>query len=435
MPAPLAPLASGAAPVVVYEPQNSCDPAPKPGAVRIARIITDTYGAGQRTWIPRGCDVGPTSEHKEGRAVDWMVSVRDRQERAQAEAFLAWLLGPDQSGQPGGHARQLGVMYIGWHDRIWRGYDPARGWQELKGCFAKTDAKYDNYCHRNHIHISLTRWGASGTDVGTAPAPLDPVPPAPEAPLDDTPLTEGDGPQESTVTGQPVPDNDLFRAIGAELGYRSGSDGALRPRETRTVTLAPIPANATTALVSVTTREAAASSRLRVGLIGRKGNAVALRVPESSSRTSVLSVPVSEGQVQIRAGKSRMQVRIDVLGYAVDDGVYPAVGSAQTRLVAQRFVPDRISSIRVRGRGAVPAARTKVTAVILRVTATGRGAEGRFAAYPVGGQDLGTASAAVPASGSRTSILVADLGKRGRVAMTSSVRAQVTVDVIGYVRR
>ena len=44
-------------------------------------------------------------------------------------------------------------MYIGWHDRMWRGYNTGSGWTELKGCFSKVDKKYDNYCHRNHIHI------------------------------------------------------------------------------------------------------------------------------------------------------------------------------------------------------------------------------------------------------------------------------------------
>lgn len=144
MPPPLLPLPPEVNPVIRYEPQTTCDPSVKPGSLRLSQIITTTYGAGQSIWIPRGCNVGGRSEHKEGRAVDWMVSVRDQQQRANAEAFLNWLLGPDQNGRPQGHALQLGVMYIGWHDRIWRGFAPERGWQELKGCFSKQDSKYDN---------------------------------------------------------------------------------------------------------------------------------------------------------------------------------------------------------------------------------------------------------------------------------------------------
>ena len=40
---------------------------------------------------------GGRSEHKEGRAIDWMVDVRDPQQRANAEAFLGWLLGLTQA--------------------------------------------------------------------------------------------------------------------------------------------------------------------------------------------------------------------------------------------------------------------------------------------------------------------------------------------------
>ena len=119
-----------------YEGQAQCDPEAKVGTQRLADLIKATYGSTQTVWIPRACDVGGQSEHKEGRALDWMTSVRDPQQRANAETFLAWLLGPDQFGTPYGNAMRLGVMYIGWNDRIWRGYDTKRGWTELKGCFA-----------------------------------------------------------------------------------------------------------------------------------------------------------------------------------------------------------------------------------------------------------------------------------------------------------
>ncbi len=431
VPAPLTPMAPDVNPVIFYEPQSTCDPGPKPGALRLQEIITTTYGAGQTVWIPRGCNVGPTSEHKEGRAVDWMVSVRNRQERANAEAFLNWLLGPDSAGRPYGHALQLGVMYIGWHDRIWRGYGIDRGWQELKGCFSKTEAKYDNYCHRNHIHISLTRLGATGADPTGAPIPVDPsAPPPPEAPLVEPELDD-----QPAAPAQPGPDDDLFMAIGSELGYSSSSDGPLRPGRLRTVNLGPVPENATSALVSVTTRRARSDTKVRVGLVGRKGNAVALRVPKARKSTSVVSVPVADGAVQLRSAYAPVDVRIDVLGYAVDGGVYPAVGTVARTLREGRFVAGKVTSAKVRGVGSVPRQKGRVTAVILRVTAEGKGQAGRFSAYPAGGADLGTTSALVPAAGEQTSVVVADIGRKGRVALTSSVPTRATVEVVGYVKR
>ena len=102
-----------------------------------------------------------------------MTSVRDAQQRANAETFLAWLLGPDQFGVTYGNAMRLGVMYIGWNDRIWRGYDIKRGWTELKGCFATPSAGSDTTCHRNHIHISLTWDGASGRTSFWDGTPID----------------------------------------------------------------------------------------------------------------------------------------------------------------------------------------------------------------------------------------------------------------------
>lgn len=431
VPAPLTPMTPDVNPVIGYEPQTTCDPGPKPGALRLLDIITTTYGAAQTVWIPRGCDVGPISEHKEGRAVDWMVSIRNPQDRANAEAFLNWLLGSDQAGRPYGHALQLGVMYVGWHDRIWRAYDLNRGWQELKGCFSKTEPKYDNYCHRNHIHISLTRLGASGADPTGAPIPIDPsAPPPPEAPLVEPELVD-----QPLAPAQPGPDDDLFMAIGSELGYSSAAQGPLRPGRLRTVTLGPVPDNATSALVTVTTRRARSATNVRVGQVGKGGNAVALRVPKAHRSTSVVSIPIKDGAVQLRSAFAPVDVRIDVLGYAVDGGVYPAVGTVARTLREGRFTAGRVQTVKVRGVGPIPRQKGRVTAVILRVTAEGRGRAGRFAAYPARGSDLGTTSAGVPATGRRTSVVVADIGRKGRVALVSSVPVKATVEIVGYVKR
>ncbi len=431
LPPPLIPLPPGETPSLAYEPQTTCDATPKPGAERLSQIIKRTYGDGQYVWIPRGCNVGGTSEHKEGRAVDWMVSVRDPRQRADAEAFLNWLLGPDQSGRPYGHALKLGVMYIGWHDRIWRGYGIDRGWQELKGCFNKTDAKYDNYCHRNHIHISLTRLGASGIDPTGVFVPDDPAaPPPPEAPLDEPAMPEMDAPAV-----QPGGDRDLFTAIGNALGYQTAPGEPLQAGEMRTVPLSGVPKSATSALVSLTTRKAASRTRVRVGLTKYRGASVAVRVPKRASSTSVISVPLEKGTLQIGATRAPVQVQIDVLGYSVDNGEYPVVGTQPAALYSGPVRAGQVVTVRARGAGAVPRAKKKVTAVILRVAATGRGAQGRFVAFPEGGADLGTRAAPIPARGTVTSLIVSDLGRDGRIALMSSVRATVDVDILGYVGR
>jgi len=581
-----------------YEGQSQCDPVPKPGTQRLADLIKATYGGDETVWIPRDCGVGGQSEHKEGRAVDWMVSVRDAEGRAEAEAFLNWLLGPDQFGVEYGNAIRLGVMYIGWNDRIWRGYDIMRGWSELKGCFAKPDKGSDNTCHRNHIHISLTWDGASGrssfwdgtpftapfcardkASAGGAPAtrvggvvavdqvrvvgtrtgtgvnercrlqqdrwkgdshrifakvtgvggvPAEGVAavlvrvsalgtnapttlrawapgagssvPVVKAPINsdafgdaiipvasngtialatsagatdvtvdvlgyypngsevenksevvsDTvvaPMTEF-GPTPAPVPEAPAapapapaapvgpPEESEFIGIGAELGYESVSQGAIQPGETRTVTLNSLPAEATSALVTVTTSESTKKGKLRIGQIGEKVNAATLKVRKAKTRTAILVVPVVGGTVQLSASKKpTVQVKVEVLGYRTSSLPLKAKGMSSRKLVNTKFDGTEVKLAKVTGLGKVPKKKKKVAAVILRITTKGKGADGRFVGYAVGGVDRGSRSATVAASGKTTSIVVAEVGDKGLIALVSNVPTKAKVRVIGFIRR
>ena len=74
-------------------------------------------------------------------------------------------------------ARRFGIMYIIWNHKMWRAYDPGRGWAPYSGVSPHTD----------HIHFSFTWDGAYGRTswwTGKAlttvqpPAPLG-VPPSP----------------------------------------------------------------------------------------------------------------------------------------------------------------------------------------------------------------------------------------------------------------
>ncbi len=161
VPAAAVPLPEAVDIDVDYEGQSLCDPTPKPGTLKLAALLESTYG---HTWtsIARACNSGGPSEHKEGRAVDWGMSVTNPEQKAKVDAFLTWLTSPDAAGTPYAMARRIGVMYIGWNNQIWRGYEPERGWDELKGCYTKTGANNATYCHRDHVHISLTWDGASG---------------------------------------------------------------------------------------------------------------------------------------------------------------------------------------------------------------------------------------------------------------------------------
>ncbi|HEX3003827.1 MAG TPA: peptidoglycan-binding domain-containing protein [Angustibacter sp.] len=152
VPAPLAKLPMALDAVPAYNEQRSCDPQAKPGVEAFARLVLATYRQGHSGGIVRGCGLGSTSEHKEGRAFDWMLSVNNPAEKAAGDAFTQWLTGRDAQGVVGGNARRLGVMYVIWNRRIWSTYRIADGWRPYSGASAHTD----------HVHTSFTWDGAMG---------------------------------------------------------------------------------------------------------------------------------------------------------------------------------------------------------------------------------------------------------------------------------
>ena len=152
-------LPQGIEELAPYTGQVSCDPVDKPGATALAKLLVATY-PGTTTGISRACATD-TSEHYEGRAIDWMVSIRKPAEAAQAQAVIDWLFAADAQGRRFANARRLGVMYLIWNDRIWGSYASDSGWRPYSSCATRPDPASDTACHRNHIHISLSWAGAT----------------------------------------------------------------------------------------------------------------------------------------------------------------------------------------------------------------------------------------------------------------------------------
>jgi len=126
-----------------YEAQVSCDPRDKPGVVAFAALMKASYKAGA-TGISRTCQ-GDTSEHYDGRALDWMLSAKNPQEKAVADSAVTWL-----SANNGAMARRFGISYMIWNTKMWREYAPERGWAAYTGSSPHTD----------HIHFSFSWDGA-----------------------------------------------------------------------------------------------------------------------------------------------------------------------------------------------------------------------------------------------------------------------------------
>ncbi len=148
-------------PLAAYVPASSCDTRDKPGTVALGQLLKATY-PGTTYGISRSCgsDALPTSEHYDGRAVDWFTDVRTAAGKARGNALVNWLTAKDAKGNVAANARRLGVMYIIWNNRIWGAYDPAAGWKPYSSCATHPAAASDTTCHRNHVHLSLSWEGA-----------------------------------------------------------------------------------------------------------------------------------------------------------------------------------------------------------------------------------------------------------------------------------
>ncbi|MBV8690163.1 MAG: hypothetical protein JOY57_00780, partial [Actinobacteria bacterium] len=131
-----------------YEPQSTCDPTDKPGAVALKTLLTGYYKGTSSFGISRACG-SDRSEHYEGRAFDWGVNVNNASQKAAADNFIAQLMATDSFGHKQALARRMGIMYVIWNHQIWSP-GPDSTWRPYTGSNPHTD----------HVHISLSWAGA-----------------------------------------------------------------------------------------------------------------------------------------------------------------------------------------------------------------------------------------------------------------------------------
>ena len=145
-----------------YEPQTVCRDHALPGTTAFAGWVNRSFAGGTARATIRSCGTGGTSEHKDGRAVDWTMSATSARDRATVAAFLARLTATDREGNPDALARRMGVMYVIWNDRIhraWRGFEPE---PYLSGSCRTLRTCSRTLRHRDHVHVSLSRDGGWG---------------------------------------------------------------------------------------------------------------------------------------------------------------------------------------------------------------------------------------------------------------------------------
>jgi hypothetical protein len=304
-------------PLPTYQGQYICDPATKPGTARVAALIRATYADSRSIWVPRDCSVGGRSEHKEGRALDWMINSKIPAQKAQADSFLRWLLATDSNGNPFAMARRLGVMYIGWGDEIWESY---RGrWSELKGCYSTQQSSFDTYCHRDHIHISFSWDGAAGQTSfwGGSPTPA-PFCTASRTPAT-TPADPGTGLDFVPMAAQRILDTRSGVGNGGRpcrLAARS-SGGAGAPLIIDVANRKGSPgARVKAVAIRVTTLASNSPATLR-----SSANGALKQVTVNGKQELVSILPVAtDGTIALTTDSGATHVTVDLLGYFVTPG-------------------------------------------------------------------------------------------------------------------
>src|SRR3954452_13254781 len=326
-----------------YQAPVACDPVAKRGPKDLETLLKKTYGT-TSFGITRPCSGTPTSEHQEGRAVDWMLSASVT--KADANTFLAWLLKTDKQHYTVAMARRMGIMYVVWQDRIFRVYHPDIGWQPYLDCATRQGKADDTYCHRNHVHFSFTwdgamartsYWSGSAITVpdcdkpGPSPAGASPSAKGLEfVPLADTPVLD-------TSSGLGISSGDPCRL--AQSGY-AGEDRRL---DVRVAGVAGVPAGARAVVLQVRAASPNAKASLRIAPTGAPSWGFdALTPTAGSSEPGLVTVPVGAGgSVTLTLSTGQTYVRLDVLGYLMPAG---AVGGTRLRVTRPTVALDTSSA-------------------------------------------------------------------------------------------
>ncbi len=324
-PVPPQPLPAALDTAAAYEPQTICDPTARPGSTALKGLLVDTYGPAT-VYIPRACASG-SSEHYDGRAVDWMRSVRVPAQKEMADAFVAWLLAPATDGTPQAMARRLGIMYIIWNNRMIRMYDPGRGWTEYRSCLdaANSGSGMDNTCHRNHVHLSLSWDGAAAfTSWWTGTALLTPACRAMTS-------SAAPGPGATQLVGDLAAVPGLVEVpavpvLDTAVGSGAGLSGPCRLASGRILhasVAAAVPDSASAVALRVTSTSNA-PARLAIWSSGAVRPAGQLATPLGTATSATVLVPVaSDGTVALATSLGAAAVRAEVVGYATGDVTVP----------------------------------------------------------------------------------------------------------------
>jgi hypothetical protein len=247
-------------------------------------------------------------------------------------------------------------------------------------------------------------------------------------------------PAPGTTQSQPTDAQESFNAIGSDVAYDSvASGGPLQPGEARTVDLAGLPPEATSALVVLTTRNSTVKGSLLMSRSGKtttvtSGPVAKFKFPKEKVKSSVMLVPVGSGKLTFTTSKaSAVDVKVELLGYSAANVPPKAVGTTPREILTGTFDAGESQNLKVAGKNGVPG-KKKLRAVLLKVTTKKGTADGKVVAYPANGTAPSTRSAPIVPNVVRSEIVLAQTNADGEITISATAGARVVVDLIGYVR-
>ena len=227
------------------------------------------------------------------------------------------------------------------------------------------------------------------------------------------------------------PEPSDFYPLGSVIGYESADP--LRPGEERNITLAGVPENARSALIFVTGKDATRKGSVRIGRIDDKRGAARFAFPKAKMHKEIMLVPVSGGQVRLSASKRpAVSLRVEVLGYGTADTMRTATGLSPRPMFSTSLAAGEQKTFHAAGRFGLPK-KKRLKAVLLRVQTRKGAQDGTVAVFASGGTAPATRSAPVVANTRYAAVVLAPIGADGKIAVSSTVAANVRVSVVGYV--
>jgi hypothetical protein len=420
-----------------YEGQTICDPIARPGVNAVKSLLLKTYGD-RVIYIPRyGCS--GTSEHHEGRAMDWMISARNSSQKATAESFINWMLKTDQFGNKHAMVARMGVMYIIWNNKMWRAYDPGRGWTEYKSCSTRTSTGNDTECHRDHVHISFTWDGAMGKTSFYTGTPL--VSSGACGPMGVTSTTSPPATDQQFVPLNPARLVDSAKGIGVADAQKcrlsmDGYAGQGRRMDVQVAGRAGVPATGASAVaLSVRVGTNAPTSVYAWPTGATKPSTIQVSAGSGADGRATIVVPLGTGgRISLATTLGAQWVNADVLGYYTASN-----GMLFTPLNPWRAVDPFVlgggasRTFKIGGLRGVPT--SGVGALALSVTTLNATISNGLRIKPAGGIEPGADSAVYRTGVTRTASVITGTTSDGSITVTNrgtTGSVTVAIDVNGY---